>query len=150
MKINTIILVLFCICTLSGQQSFEDFKRQQEKEFNQFKQSVEVEYNEFKTREQRELKRFKKNVEKQWEDFKGSTAKVYVAYDDDLKSRGSINFESGEVMIEVVIDYEDINKGFLDDHLDPMILQYGWQPRRVFSGSLFSFSSFLICFSSDR
>ena len=105
MSINNIILIFFCICPLSGQQSFEDFKRQQEKEFNQFKQSVEVEYDEFKTREQVELKRFKKNVEKQWEDFKGSTAKVYVAYDDDLKSRGSIDFESGEVMIEVVIDY---------------------------------------------
>ena len=144
MKINTIILVFFCICTSNGQQSFEDFKRQQEKEFNQFKQTVEAEYNDFKTREQRELKRFKKNVEKQWEDFKGSTAKVYVVYDDDLKSRGSIDFESGEVMIEVVIDYEDINKGFLDDHLDPVMLQYGWQPRRVFSSSLFFFSSFLV------
>ena len=95
MKINTIILVFFCICTSNGQQSFEDFKRQQEKEFNQFKQSVEAEYNDFKTREQRELKRFKKNVEKQWEDFKGSTAKVYVAYDDDLKSRGLLILSLG-------------------------------------------------------
>ena len=44
MKINTIILVFFCICTSNRQQFFEDFKQQQEKEFNQFKQSVEIDY----------------------------------------------------------------------------------------------------------
>ena len=144
MSINNIILTFFCICTLSGQQSFEDFKRQQEKEFNQFKQSVEVEYDEFKTREQVELKRFKENVEKQWEDFKGSTAKIYVTYDEDLKSRGSIDFEIGEVVVEVVLDHEDFKGGFLDYRFDPMRIQYGWLPPRVFSSYLSFFRSFIL------
>ena len=126
-----------------GQQSFEDFKRQQENEFNQFKQSVEDEYDSFRAKEKEDLERFKKNVERQWQDFKGSSAMVYVSYDDDLGSRASIDFEAGEVTIEVIIEDEDLNGGFMDDRKTLESLQYGWVGRKLFFGPMFLLHSFL-------
>ena len=109
------ILYLFIITGYSyAQQSFEEFKRQQEQAYKQFKESVTNEYNTFKAEEEAAFRKFKEDVEKQWVEFQGSTKSTYVSYDDDLQSRAAIDFEDGEVTIEVIIDHEQIEKDGLN------------------------------------
>jgi len=109
------ILYLFIITGYSyAQQSFEEFKRQQEQAYNKFKESVTNEYNTFKAEEEAAFRKFKEDVEKQWVEFQGSTKSTYVSYDDDLQSRAAIDFEDGEVTIEVIIDHEQIEKDGLN------------------------------------
>ena len=107
------IIFFFCFSSLIiSQQSFEEFKQQQQKEFDQFKSSVETEYDSFKIKEELAFKKFKADVEKQWEDFKGSTAKTYVSYDPDLQSRASVDFDKGDVTIEVIIEDNSTGDSF--------------------------------------
>ena len=44
------------------------------------------------------------NIKKIAEDFKGNTKNTHVDYDEDLNARGSIDFQKGEVEVEVLID----------------------------------------------
>ena len=94
---------------LFSQQSFEDFKRQQEQAFNQYKESITKEYDAYEAAEKAAFEKFKEDVERQWEEFKGSTAKTYVSYDEDLQSRASIDYENGHLSIEVIIDEETVD-----------------------------------------
>ena len=63
------------------------------------------EESEKKLREKRE--KFKNAVEKKWDTYKESTSKSYVSYSKDLSSRTIVDFEKGEVTIEVIVDEED-------------------------------------------
>ena len=108
---HLIFFTLFIIFSslLSAQQSFEDFKRQQEQAFSQYKESVTKEYAAYEAAEKAAFEEFKEDVERQWEEFKGSTAKTYVSYDGDLQSRASIDYENGNLLIEVIIDEETVD-----------------------------------------
>ena len=66
---------------------------------NKFEESEE------KLRQKRE--KFKNAVEKKWDTYKESTSKSYVSYSKDLSSRTIVDFEKGEVTIEVIVDEED-------------------------------------------
>ena len=63
------------------------------------------EESEKKLREKRE--KFKNAVEKKWDTYKESTSKSYVSYSKDLSSRTIVDFEKGEVTIEVIVEEED-------------------------------------------
>ena len=63
------------------------------------------EESEQKLRQKRE--KFKNAVEKKWDTYKESTSKSYVSYSKDLSSRTIVDFEKGEVTIEVIVDEED-------------------------------------------
>ena len=106
MYLNFITLSIIFSSLLISQQSFEDFKRQQEQAFSQYKESVTKEYDAYEAAEKAAFEKFKEDVERQWEEFKGSTAKTYVSYDGDLQSRASIDYENGHLFIEVIIDEE--------------------------------------------
>ena len=106
MYLNFITLSIIFSSLLISQQSFEDFKRQQEQAFSQYKESVTKEYDAYEAAEKAAFEKFKEDVERQWEEFKGSTAKTYVSYDGDLQSRASIDYENGHLLIEVIIDEE--------------------------------------------
>jgi len=104
--LNFLTLSIIFSSLLISQQSFEDFKRQQEQAFSQYKESVTKEYDAYEAAEKAAFEKFKEDVERQWEEFKGSTAKTYVSYDGDLQSRASIDYENGHLFIEVIIDEE--------------------------------------------
>jgi membrane-bound lytic murein transglycosylase C len=104
--LNFLTLSIIFSSLLISQQSFEDFKRQQEQAFSQYKESVTKEYDAYEAAERAAFEKFKEDVERQWEEFKGSTAKTYVSYDGDLQSRASIDYENGHLFIEVIIDEE--------------------------------------------
>ena len=69
-----------------------------------------------KLREKRE--KFKKAVEKKWDTYEESTSKSYVSYSKDLSSRTIVDFEKGEVTIELIVDEEDPKNDSYDYNSD--------------------------------
>ena len=68
---------------------------------------VTKKYNESEERLREKRERFKKAVEEKWDSYEESTSKSYVSYSNDLSSRTIVDFEKGEVTIEVIVDEED-------------------------------------------
>ncbi len=69
-----------------------------------------------KLREKRE--KFKKAVEKKWDTYEESTSKSYVSYSKDLSSRTIVDFDKGEVTIELIVDEEDPKNDSYDSNFD--------------------------------
>lgn len=94
-----------------AQNDFEKWKQQQsqgiselEAEQNQYLESVTREYDNYVLEQNRQFKDFKAEVEEKWGVFKGSDAKRLVNYDPDLNSRSTIDFEKGEIEVEVIVE----------------------------------------------
>ena len=81
------------------QQSFEDYKNQQNQSFQSYKNSITKKYKKFEAAEREAFNKFKTDVELKWQNFKSSSNKVYVSYDKDLQSRASIDFDKGDLSI---------------------------------------------------
>ena len=45
-------------------------------------------------------------MEEKWQNFKSPSKKEYVEYDDDLDSRATVDFEKGEITVEVIVEEE--------------------------------------------
>tara|TARA_B100001250_G_scaffold149806_1_gene128402 strand:- start:557 stop:1840 length:1284 start_codon:yes stop_codon:yes gene_type:complete len=99
-------IFFFFITILYSQQSFEDYKNQQNQSFQKYKNSVTEKYKKFEEAEKEAFDKFKTDVELKWENFKGSSNKIYVSYDNDLQSRASIDFDQGDLSIEIILDDE--------------------------------------------
>jgi len=121
MNINSPIWIFLVFCTLFpvySQDTFEEFLKQQQQaqqqafedelsEFQNYVAEVTSQYDAYEQQQAREFEEFKKAVEEKWQDFKSPSKKEYVEYDDDLDSRASVDFEKGEITVEVIVE-EDI------------------------------------------
>ena len=85
--------------------------------FDDEKITKKYDYIEKKEKEKRE--KFKKEVEKIWDSYKESTSKTYVSYSNDLTSRSIVDFEKGEVTIEVIVDEDESKDGSYNLDLNP-------------------------------
>ena len=85
--------------------------------FDDEKITKKYDYLEKKEKEKRE--KFKKEVEKIWDSYKESTSKTYVSYSNDLTSRSIVDFEKGEVTIEVIVDENESKDGSYNLDLNP-------------------------------
>ena len=113
-----IFLVFAILFPVYSQDTFEEFLKQQQQaqqqafedelsEFQNYVAEVTSQYDAYEQQQAREFEAFKKAVEEKWQDFKAPSKKEYVEYDDDLDSRASIDFEKGEITVEVIVE-EDI------------------------------------------
>jgi membrane-bound lytic murein transglycosylase C len=107
-------IFLFLVVGLHSQQSFEDYKNQQNQSFQKYKNSITAKYKKFEDAEKEAFNNFKADVELKWQNFKGSSNKVYISYDKDLQSRASIDFDKGDLSIEIILD----DKLALDESLN--------------------------------
>jgi membrane-bound lytic murein transglycosylase C len=106
------IIIIFNLPQSSfAQDDFEKWKQQQaqalsdlEVEQNQYLESVTREYDNYLLEQNRQFEDFKTEVEEKWGEFKGSDAKRLVNYDPDLNSRSTIDFEKGEIEVEVIVE----------------------------------------------
>ena len=122
MNINSpirIFLVFAILFPVYSQDTFEEFLKQQQQaqqqafedelsEFQNYVAEVTSQYDAYEQQQAREFEEFKKAVEEKWQDFKSPSKKEYVEYDDDLDSRASVDFEKGEITVEVIVE-EDIS-----------------------------------------
>ena len=74
-----------------------------EREFFQGVASMEKEYKDF---EQAAFEEFRREVRATWQDFEISTKKDWVEYSEDLTGRSRVDFETGEVEVEVLVPEE--------------------------------------------
>ena len=111
---NKSIIIILSIGLVFAQQSFEEYKKQQAEAFSQYKASVTKEYEHYEQAEKAAYAQFKEDVEKQWETFRSSTKKTYVSYDEDLQSRASIDYEDGEIMVEIILEEDEIKDSYND------------------------------------
>lgn len=116
-KIRHIVYFITLLQITVAQDSFEEFKNRQqqaqqqafEDEINEFKNyvaEVTSQYEAYEEQQAKEFEAFKKAVEEKWQDFKAPSKKEYVEYDDDLDSRASVDFEKGEITVEVIVEEE--------------------------------------------
>ena len=112
-----IFLVFAILFPVYSQETFEEFLKQQQQaqqqafedelsEFQNYVAEVTSQYDAYEQQQAREFEEFKKDVEEKWQDFKAPSKKEYVEYDDDLDSRASVDFEKGEITIEVIVEEE--------------------------------------------
>jgi len=118
-----IVMILMASSPLAGQDEFEKWLRQQEDELTEVSEdevkalaAITKEFEKYSEEQDRLFNAFKKSVEKKWDSFRFSSQKEFVDYDEDLSSRGSIDFEKGEVEIEVLVEKKDgVSKKEMDD-----------------------------------
>ena len=91
---------------------FVNYQKQQMEAFQNYKQSVTAQYADYERREQEAFEEYKRLIEEKWEEFKSPEPKIFIEYGEDLDSRETIDFESGEVTIEVIVE-EDSSSGEL-------------------------------------
>lgn len=113
-----IILLAFCVNGAYAQveSEFEKFKKEQQKQMETMMQSdkalyndLEKEYQDYVKAEKEAYEKFVKEMSAMWGggNVAESTAKEWVEYSDDGKSRSIVDFEQGEATIEIIITPEE-------------------------------------------
>ena len=82
-------------------------------------EKITKKYDYLEKKEKEKQEKFKKEVEKIWDSYKESTSKTYVSYSNDLTSRSIVDFEKGEVTIEVIVDEDESQDGSYNLDLSP-------------------------------
>jgi membrane-bound lytic murein transglycosylase C len=108
---TSLVCILFHVVQGKSQDSFEEYKQQQQQALSElaneetaYLEAVTREYDAYLKQEMRQFEIFKDKVEQKWNDSRYSTSKEWVEYDDDLNGRTSIDFEKGEIVVEVIVD----------------------------------------------
>ena len=103
--------ILFLSSVLFSQTEYELWLKDQQTGLNamaaaenDYMESVTQEFESYVIEQEQLFQSFRDEVEKKWDEFRFSSNKTYVDYDEDLNARGSINFEKGEVEIEVLVE----------------------------------------------
>jgi len=100
-------LVSFIFPQDAGKYSPDDFanyQKQQMEAFQNYKQSVTAQYADYERREKEAFEEYKREIEEKWEEFKSPEPKTFIEYSEDLNTRQSIDFEKGEVTIEIIVE----------------------------------------------
>ena len=111
-------LLMFCLSVSYAQveSDFERFKREQEASLNSMKQNeklslekMEKEYQDYLKAEQEAYDKFVKEMSAVWggKNVVESTSKEWVEYTDNGNSRSIVDFEKGEVTIEIIVTDEE-------------------------------------------
>jgi len=135
--ILTLLLLGFLAIPFSGfsQSEYDEFKKQQ-REYEAFVESTNKEYQTFAKKQQdaydafvkaefEAFEAFKAKAEKTWGkgNVKTSTIKDWVEYSSDLKSRSTVDFEKGEMEIEIVVDRDKANNNqYITEQLKDKVL----------------------------
>lgn len=98
------ILIVAGLGTVSAQDSFEDFKKQQNESFNDFKTTTIADYEAYKEQERKAFEAFKEQMKQRWGDFKERTQKEWVEYNETGEIRSSVDFEEGKGTVEIILE----------------------------------------------
>ncbi len=97
------LFLLACLFLHRGARGQEDL----ESEFFKGVEGMEKEYQDF---EQSAFEEFQRDVQAMWQDFVVSTKKDWVEYSADKTGRTRVDFESGEVQVEVLVPKKQAEK----------------------------------------
>ncbi|VAW84340.1 Membrane-bound lytic murein transglycosylase C (EC 3.2.1.n1) [hydrothermal vent metagenome] len=106
-KIRAGMVFIVLSMSLSASSLLAAANKELESEFLKWQSSMQQEFIDYAAQEQKEYAAYKKEIEKQWQEFSGSTKKDWVEYSADKSTRSKVDFEIGEIVLEVVIPVED-------------------------------------------
>ena len=89
---------------LFSQDDFNKWLEEDQKKQENYLQGVTDQFDSYVKEQEKLYEEFKEEVEKKWDEFRFSSNKSYVNYDEDLDSRASVDFEKGEVEVEVIVE----------------------------------------------
>lgn len=97
------LMLLFCgvavaltQTTAAAEETFDDFVKQQQAAFNSYLDEQERDY-----------AAYVQEVRAKWGEFLGSTKKVWMDYGEKKESRARVDFEQGNVVIDVIVPKAD-------------------------------------------
>ncbi len=89
--------VILCVAALSlFAQSFDEWDAQNRAAFEEHQNQTEQQFNAYRER-----------IEKLWNEFRESTPTEWVQYGDDDRTRSTVDFESGKVIISTLVDPDE-------------------------------------------
>jgi membrane-bound lytic murein transglycosylase C len=91
----------------SNEAEFAAFLKQRQSEFSQYEQQQQQQFAAFVSAWRDAHSAYLKQVTEKWQDPNLPSAKVWVQYSDDLNNRTSVNFERGEVTVELLNSTDD-------------------------------------------
>ena len=91
----------------SEEAEFEAFLKKRQSEFSQYEQQQRQEFEAFVSTWHNAQNAYLKQVTQKWQDPNLPSSTVWVKYSDDLNKRTSVNFESGEVVVELLNSQND-------------------------------------------
>ena len=89
---------------IHSQDDFNKFLEEQQKEIENYLEEVTAQFDSYVKEQEKQYEEFMEAVEKKWDEFRYSSKKTYVDYDEDLDSRASVDFEKGEIEVEVIVE----------------------------------------------
>jgi len=101
--LSVFLLLSFWLFTQGQTVGQEDL----EQEFFSGVEAMENEYIDF---EQAAFEEFRREVQDMWQDFVVSTKKDWVEYSEEKAGRSRVDFESGEVQVEVLVPKEQAER----------------------------------------
>lgn len=141
MKKVFLILVLLCCNMLNAQteSEFEKYKREQEAAMKMMASNdsasianLEKEYQEYIKAEQEAYDNFVKEMSAMWggDNVVESTNKDWVEYSDDGTSRSKVDFEKGEVTLEIIVTpdeskSEEVIENKVEDKIKELLISRG-------------------------
>lgn len=141
MKKVFLILVLLCCNMLNAQteSEFEKYKREQEAAMKMMASNdsasianLEKEYQEYIKAEQEAYDNFVKEMSAMWggDNVIESTNKDWVEYSDDGTSRSKVDFEKGEVTLEIIVTpdeskSEEVIENKVEDKIKELLISRG-------------------------
>ena len=105
--IACLTLSLNSLAKTSDEAEFEAFLKQRQSEFSQYEQQQKQEFEAFVSAWRDAESAYLKQITAKWQDPNLPSSKVWVKYSDDLNKRTSVNFESGEVVVELLSSKSD-------------------------------------------
>lgn len=126
------LLIALLLCSYSGfsqvDNDFNNWIKAQEDAKNQYIKDRQKDYDNYVKKEQEAYNSFLKEKAQQWgkDNVKESTQKDWVEYSKDGKSRSDVDFESGEVTIEIIQDKgETVDKKEIEDKIKDLLTNKG-------------------------
>jgi len=106
-----ILVVIFCVIAVSFvyADSFDDFKNQntrgfesQKEEFSGYKRETDKAFETYKKILEEEFENYKADILKNWDTAEVSGSKVWVEYLNNYKIRKKVDFENGDITIDII------------------------------------------------
>lgn len=101
---SALVILTFCLATFVMGQDYQQGMEDDMEAFRRYQQQDEEALSDFQKKDREAFEAFKKKVEKEWGDFISSTPNDWVEYSEDLQNRSKVDFEKGEVTIEILVD----------------------------------------------
>jgi membrane-bound lytic murein transglycosylase C len=108
-RLPMVLLLLLIAFSQTAGQTYEEYKKQEEKNYQNYLESENKAYEKYMREEQEGIEKLRKEIEEFWGtgEFITSTKKNWVEYSHDKKSRSDVDFEEGTATVEVLVSPDE-------------------------------------------